>query len=267
MTVDLTHWANWADVGTKAVMVRFQRAGAAFFLSAEAVIYNPVFWIAVTFAGYGIGEWMHRRMRANALVNPVLIALAFVWLMLQATGLHAQIYSEAAALMSLLLSPILVALAIPTVRHLAIARSCWLAVVAGVASGGLVAIAVTWLVASMLGASPSTLASLAPRSTTVAVAVEWSRLMGGVAALTALVTTTSAVFGAMIGVGLLDRLGVRDERAVGLALGVSSHGLGAARALTISETACAFASIGLASNAIFTSIVLALAAKTSVIAP
>ena len=267
MAMDTMLLTRWTEAGTTGFMAQMQQAGGMLSAAIDPLVYNPVFWIGVTLAGYGIGEWAHRRTNASPLVNPVLIALACVWLMLQATGLNAQAYGEAAALMSLLLAPIVVALAIPAARQLTVARECWLAVLAGVASGGLVAILVTWTVASWLGASPATLVSLAPRSTTVAVAIEWSQLMGGIAAVTAFVTTVSAVLGAMFGVGLLSRIGVRDERAVGLALGVSAHGLGAARALAISETACAFASIGLAANAIFTSIVLAASTGTIMSAP
>jgi putative effector of murein hydrolase len=168
----------------------------------------------------------------------LLIALAIVWLMLRVTGVHPQNYAQAAAAMTLLLAPITVALAVPTARRLTIARTCWIPAAVGAAAGGLVAIVVTWTAASLLAASHGTLVSLVPRSTTVAVAVDWSGLMGGIAALTALVTTTGAVFGAMIGVALLEKLGVRDVGAIGLALGVSSHGIGAARALSTSETAC-----------------------------
>ncbi|MGE0701840.1 MAG: LrgB family protein [Hyphomicrobiaceae bacterium] len=228
---------------------------------SDALAHHPAFWIATTLAGYGCGEWMQRRLKGSALVNPVLIALAVVWLMLRLTGSSTETYAEAGAVLTLSLAPITVALAVPTARRFAMTRGSWLAVALGVASGGAVAVVVTWVVASALGASSQILVSLAPRSTTVAVAMEWSRLFGGMVALTALVTTTSAVVGAMIGVELLGLIGIRDERAVGLALGVSSHGLGAARALSISETACAFASIGLAANAIFTSALFAVLAQ------
>ena len=50
--------------------------------------------------------------------------------------------------------------------------------------------------------------------------------------------------------------GVRDHRAVGLALGCASHGVGTARAFEIDSTAGAFASVGMSLTAIFRGVVL-----------
>ncbi len=57
--------------------------------------------------------------------------------------------------------------------------------------------------------------------------------------------------GAVIGPSILAAVGVRDERAA-LRDGVASHAIGTARAFQISETAGAFASVGMILNAVLT---------------
>jgi putative effector of murein hydrolase len=56
----------------------------------------------------------------------------------------------------------------------------------------------------------------------------------------------------MIGPSLLSAIGVRDHRAVGFAIGIAAHAIGTARAFQISETAGAFATLGMILNAILT---------------
>jgi putative effector of murein hydrolase len=66
----------------------------------------------------------------------------------------------------------------------------------------------------------------------------------------------SALSGAVLGPIVLQLTGVRDRRAVGLALGCGSHGVGTARAFEIDSTAGAFASVGMSLTAIFAGIIL-----------
>ena len=71
----------------------------------------------------------------------------------------------------------------------------------------------------------------------------------------------SGVFGAMTATPLLNLLKIRDYRARGFAVGVSAHGFGAARAFQVGQTAGAFASLGMALNAVATSTILSVVAS------
>jgi putative effector of murein hydrolase len=66
----------------------------------------------------------------------------------------------------------------------------------------------------------------------------------------------SALSGAVLGPLVLQLTGVRDRRAVGLALGCTSIGVGTARAFEIDSTAGAFATIGMSLTAICAGFVL-----------
>lgn len=100
------------------------------------------------------------------------------------------------------------------------------------------------------------MATLLPKSTTTAIAVALSEIGGGAPGLTAVVVILTGVFGAAFGPGLLRAARISDDRAVGLALGVSAHLLGTARAFQVSETAGAFAAIGAILNGLATAAVL-----------
>jgi putative effector of murein hydrolase len=66
----------------------------------------------------------------------------------------------------------------------------------------------------------------------------------------------SALSGAVFGPIVLRLAGVRDRRAVGLALGCASIGVGTARAYELDSTAGAFASVGMTLTAICAGFVL-----------
>ncbi|HWK60604.1 MAG TPA: LrgB family protein, partial [Eoetvoesiella sp.] len=60
------------------------------------------------------------------------------------------------------------------------------------------------------------------------------------------------------GVPLLGRLARRDPIASGFALGVTSHGIGTARAFEYSQTAGAFAGLGMGLNGALTAMLIPL---------
>ena len=70
----------------------------------------------------------------------------------------------------------------------------------------------------------------------------------------------AGVFGAMVATPLLNALKIDDFRARGFATGVSAHGIGAARAFQVDATAGAFASLGMALNAVVTATLLSVLA-------
>jgi putative effector of murein hydrolase len=71
----------------------------------------------------------------------------------------------------------------------------------------------------------------------------------------------TGITGATLGPGLLKLVGIRDMRALGLTMGITSHGIGTARALQISEVAGAFAGLGMSLNGLLTAMLLPLAAQ------
>lgn len=105
-------------------------------------------------------------------------------------------------------------------------------------------------------------ATLAVRSITAPVAVPLSESLGGIASITAFAVIASGVVGAALGPAVLTRVGVRDERAIGLALGVAAHAIGTAQAVRISERAGAFAVVGMVATAFVGTLVVLLALGT-----
>jgi len=96
------------------------------------------------------------------------------------------------------------------------------------------------------------LASVAAKSVTTPVAMALSDSLGGLPGLTAVLVILTGVVGATFGTFAMNAAGLKDMRARGFAMGLASHGIGTARALSVSQTAGAFASLAMALNALAT---------------
>jgi putative effector of murein hydrolase len=213
---------------------------------------HPLFGLALTIGTYLAAMRVHAGLGRPPLLHPVLTSVAVVALVIWATGMdYAQYFAQAAAL-HYALGVLVVLLAVKLLRQWHNLRAAGSALPLALLFGSIVAIALAASFPIGLGADAAMIASLTPKSATTAVAIGISERIGGIAALTAMITVLTGIFGAVAGPGLLAAAGVRDERAVGFAMGVASHAIGTARAFQVSETAGAFASIGMVLNAILT---------------
>jgi hypothetical protein len=78
--------------------------------------------------------------------------------------------------------------------------------------------------------------------------------LGGDPALSAVLVILTGILGALMVTPLMNGLRVTDWRARGFAVGLASHGIGAARAFQVNETAGAFAGVAMGLNALFTAL-------------
>lgn len=219
---------------------------------------TPLFWLAVTLGAWLVADGLARAARRHALVNPVLIAVALVAILVQATGTDYRTYFDGAQFVHFLLGPATVALGVPLYRNLALVRRNLLPMTAALAVGSLVAIGSAVGIAAAFGVPRPVLVSLAPKSVTAGIAMAVSEGLGGIPSLTAALVITTGIIGAMMVTPLMDALGIRDYAARGFAVGLASHGIGTARAFTVSSVAGTFAGIAMGLNAVATAMLVPL---------
>ena len=221
---------------------------------------GPLLWLTLTLVAYGIGDWTFRATGRTPWVNPVLLAVAILALLLHFTRTPYATYFEGAQFVHFMLGPATVALAVPLHANRAEIRAAFLPMLAALVVGSVVAMVSAVWIAGALGASTPTLLALVPKSATAPVALGVSEVVGGQPTLTAVLVITTGIVGAILATPLYERLGIRDFRARGFALGVASHGIGTARAFQVDQTAGAFAGIGMGLNALLTALIAPLLA-------
>lgn len=222
---------------------------------------TPLLGLTVTLVAYQGAARLQVMAGGSPLLNPVLLSVMALVALLAVTGIDYQSYFDGAQFVHFLLGPATVALAVPLYRQLSVLRRAWFAVAAAVLAGSLTAVTTAVGVAWLLGGSPVSLVSLAPKSVTTPIAMGIAEELGGLPSLTAVLVILTGVIGAMLGSFVLNAVKVSDWRARGLAVGVAAHGIGTARALQVNDQAGAFAGLAMGLNGVATALLLPLLAE------
>jgi predicted murein hydrolase (TIGR00659 family) len=217
---------------------------------------SPLSWLTLTLVAYLVADRISIACNRHPAVNLVALATFFIILALKATGTNYETYFAGAQFIHFLLGPATVALAVPLYRNFERVRATAVPIAASLCVGSLVAIVSVVVIAWTLGASHELVASLAPKSVTSPIAMGLAEQLGGAPFLTAALVIATGVYGAMILSPLMRLLRIKDPAAIGMAAGLASHGVGAARAFHIDSTAGAFAGIAMGLNGALTSVIL-----------
>jgi len=199
---------------------------------------TPLLWLALTLVAWIVADAIASACGRHPLVNPVLIAVALMGTILVATGTPYETYFQGAQFVHFLLGPATVAIAVPLVRHRTLVRANIVPMLAALLAGAVTAVVSVVVVAAALGVPREILVSLAPKS------------------VTAVLVITTGVMGAVIVSPLMNALNIRDYAARGFAVGLTSHGIGTARAFAVDEIAGTFAGIAMGLNGVATALVV-----------
>lgn len=221
------------------------------------LVSSPLFGLTATLAAYAVGRWLHRRT-GSPLLQPVVVAIVLVGGLLLVTGVDYDDYLHGGDLVGFWLGPATVALALPLHREWHLVRRSAVPILAGILAGALVSVVSAVLVTRATGGSRELALTMAPKAATTPVSIAVSAQVGGIPALTAVLTIIAGITGAVAGPWLLDRVRVRDRVARGIALGAVSHGIGTSRALHESRTEGAFSALSMALSALATSVLVPL---------
>ena len=224
----------------------------------QSVVATPVFGVTLTLAAYVFSRWLWTRLGQHALANPVLVSIALIGTMLHVLEVSYDEYLRGGGLIALFLGPATVALGLLLYREIELVGQAVLPIVLGVASGASAAIVSAYALVSWLGGDEVLALTMAPKSATTPVSIALSDAVGGVPSLTAVFTILAGIVGATVGPLVLNLLRIRDQRVRGLAIGVSSHGIGTARMLHDSDTEGAFSGLAMALTTIATAVALPL---------
>lgn len=221
---------------------------------------TPIFWLAVTLGLFAVADLVSRRSQRHPLCHPVLLTTPVLIAGLLVTHTSYPTYRDATGSLSFLLGPAVVGLAVPIHANRQLIRRMAVPIVLALAAGAVTAIASAVGILMMFGEPRSMLASIAPRAITTPVAMAMASQLGGQPSLAAVIVLFAGVIGAMTATPLFNAMRIFDYRARGFAIGVSAHGIGAARAFQVNPVAGTFASLGMALNALATAILLTLLA-------
>ncbi len=224
----------------------------------QALTHHPLFGVGITLGAYQLAMAAYEKTRW-VFLQPVLVSMLTVIGILLACGLTFAQYQGSVAALTLFLGPTTVALAVPLFVNLRRIRQLFWPTFITLLVAGVVATVLGVALAWAFGAERIMLMSMAPKSVTSPIAMLVASQIGGTAALAAVFVMITGILGAIIGPSLLKRAGVQHPAALGMALGLTAHAVGTARALQESEECGAFAALAMSLMGVFTAVLLPLA--------
>ena len=224
----------------------------------QAVIHHPLFGIGITLGAYQLVLAAFEKTRWIFL-QPVLASMLLVIGVLLSCGLSYDEYRKSTDILSILLGPATVALAVPLYLNLRRIRELFWAIFTTLVIGGVFATGLVVLLGWWFGTEHMVLMTLAPKSVTSPIAMLVAEQIGGVAALAAVFVLITGVIGAIVGPGLLSLLQVHSAEARGMALGMTAHAVGTSVALQEGEECGAFAALAMSLMGVGTAVFLPLA--------
>jgi len=217
---------------------------------------SPLLWLTLTLFAWILAVSVSARLNRHPLANPVLISIVLLSCALWLFDVPYQQFFEGAQFIHFLLGPATVAIAVPLFRQWRQVRQALLPMVAALVVGSLAAALSIMLMGTWAGLSRDVLISFLPKSATAGVAMAISSSLGGNPSLTAVLVVLTGIVGALVVTPFMNAMRIRDYAARGFAVGLTSHGIGTARAFDVDQTAGLFAGIAMALNAIATSLVV-----------
>ena len=196
-------------------------------LLPEAFIQSPLFGIALTVVVYVLCELIVDKFELN-IVPPFVLACPMIILFIyfQEPYITYDDYENGAGFINFLLGPATVALALPLYNNRHIIKDNLFVIASGIIVATVTGIVSIFVCGKIFGASDQVLLSMIPKSVTTPIAMDISSAIGGIPALTAACVIFTGMFGATINHKLLEALKIKNNIAIGLSIGASSHGLG-----------------------------------------
>jgi predicted murein hydrolase (TIGR00659 family) len=212
---------------------------------------TTLFCIALTLAAYLGMRKLYLRYR-HPLLNVVALGAGLVITVLVALRIPYSDYAPAKNIMSFLLGPATVGLAVPLYRHRELLRRHGASLVGSVALGAFVVMLSAALIAKLGGLPRDVVMSILPKGVTIPFAVEIAAIYGGIPPLATAFVVATGTLGSLMGGWLMNLARIKDPVARGLALGTVSHGQGTATALMEGELQGAMAGLAMILAGIFT---------------
>ena len=191
----------------------------------------------------------------------MLIAIGIIVGLLLATGTPYPVYFQGAQYVQFLLGPATVALAVPMYANLGQIRRTAFALLPALLAGSITAAGSAMGIARLLGASPTVVLSLAPKSVTTPIAMGIAEQIGGEPSLAAVFVLITGITAIVLLGPVMRGLRITSWAAQGLGAGTAGHGLATARVLLLSETAGAFGGLAIGLNGLITALIVPLLAR------
>ena len=221
----------------------------------EILTSHILFGIVLSLGAFGAGVWLNRKWKSPFL-NPLLVAMALIIIILKVFSISYDDYNIGGSVISMFLAPATTVLAYSIYHQITVLKKYFLPIIAGCLVGVVTSMGSTYLLCKAFGLDQEMAMSLLPKSVTTPIAMEVSRQLGGITAITVAVVVITGILGAILCPVFIKLLKIEDKVAAGVAIGSCSHAVGTSKAVELGEIEGAMSGISLGISGIVTVIVV-----------
>ncbi|ARF66869.1 murein hydrolase effector protein LrgB [Paenibacillus larvae subsp. pulvifaciens] len=215
------------------------------------LLYHPLFGVTVSILAYVCGILVNQRFPR---IHPLFLSSGGIILLLLLFHIPYEAYTAGGDLLTFFLGPATVALGVPLYKFRNRIRKHLFAVITGITTGSLAGILSAGIIVWSLGGTKEMILSMMPKSVSSPIAIELSRLTGGIPELSAVLAVLTGLMGSMFGRAFLWRLGICEDLPLGIAIGTAAHGIGTSKLIRSSESEGSFSAFAMALAGIITGI-------------
>ncbi len=215
-------------------------------------------WLILTLLVFFVCRALCQKLN-SPLANPLLFSICLIIPLLIALDVEFKAYYADNQVISMLLQPAVVALALPLYEQLPQIRENWRIIMLACLVGSSLSLFTASTLAVFFNADLTLIASVLGKSVTTPIAMEISSQMGGEPAIAAILVLLAGLIGALFAYPIYQLLGIKHPVAKGLTMGNVSHALGTATCAEKDPRDAAFSSLALVICGIITSILAPIA--------
>lgn len=209
------------------------------------------FGVVISLGSYGIGMYL-KRITGWSVINPLFVSIVLVIAAISLLGISYDTYNQSADIITYLLTPSTICLAVPLYQQLEMLKRNMKAVMAGIASGVLSSMCIILLLSILLKLDHTSYVTFLPKSITTAIGIGVCEELGGYVSISVAVIIITGVLGGIIAEKWLKILRITNPIARGIALGSSAHAIGTAKAMELGPIEGSMSSLSIVVCGIFT---------------
>ena len=201
--------------------------------------------VLFTFIEYGIGLFLNKKLKL-AIFNPLFIAIVISIAFLMFFNIDTKKYTESTKIISYMLTPATVCLAIPLYEQLQKLKDNWKAILGGIISGVVTCMLMISAGAFIFNLDHQQFVSMLPKSITTPIGIALSEQYGGIVAITVGAIMVTGITGNVLAENVLKLFHITEPVAKGVAIGTASHALGTTKAIQMGEVEGAMSGLSIA---------------------
>ena len=216
---------------------------------------SSFFAVSLTLVAFAAASACQKKWKL-AVLNPIMVSAIAVIVILKLLNISNTAYQAGCQILSYLMTPATLCLAIAFYDQFQALKSHLAAVAAGVLAGTVASIGSVFALARLFALDQALTASMLPKSVTTAIGVALSQEIGGIGAVTTAAIIITGILGNVLGPVLCRLFRLEDEISRGVAFGTAAHVIGTAKATELGKMTGAVSSLSLTLAGLITCIIM-----------